>query len=72
MELPYAVTVRTHTGHYLRYDGDKMSIRLAYDTTLTFLSNGTCHNEDDTMIVGPPDLRSIWPPAAITSQINLK
>jgi hypothetical protein len=51
VELPYVDTVRSHTGHYLRYDGDKMSIRLAYDTTMTSLSIGTCHTEDDTMAI---------------------
>jgi len=26
-----------------------MSIRLVYDTALTFISNRTCHTEDDTI-----------------------
>jgi len=45
-ELPYVDTVSSRTGHYLRYDGDNMSIRLAYDINLSFVSNGTCHSEN--------------------------
>jgi hypothetical protein len=50
MQFPYVVTESSHKLHYLRYDGDKMSIRLAYDTTPTFVSNGNCHSEDTITI----------------------
>jgi hypothetical protein len=36
------------TGHYLRYDGDNVAIRLAYDTAVPFVSHWTSHTEDDT------------------------
>jgi redox-sensitive bicupin YhaK (pirin superfamily) len=39
----------THTLHYLRYDGNKMAIRLVYDTTQPFVSNGTSHTKDETI-----------------------
>ena len=33
----------THIGPCLRYDDDERSTRLAYGTTLVFVSNGTWH-----------------------------
>jgi hypothetical protein len=32
----------------MRYDDEKIAKRLAYDTTLLFVSNGTSHIEDST------------------------
>jgi len=38
----------SYDGHYMRYDDEKIAKRLAYDTTLLFVSNGTSHIEDST------------------------
>ena len=43
-------TYVAHIGSYSIYDGDKMLIRLAYDTTISFVSNGTSHSEDTITI----------------------
>ena len=36
---------------YLRYDGDNLTIRFAYDTALHFLSNGTKHATGNTITI---------------------
>jgi hypothetical protein len=43
--------VGCHSEHcfIFSYDGDKMAIRLAYDTTELSVSNGTSHTEDDAI-----------------------
>jgi hypothetical protein len=38
-------------GPYLRYDDDKISIRLSYDTTLPYVSSVTSRSEDDTITI---------------------
>jgi hypothetical protein len=41
--------LKLHTA--LRYDGDQMTIRLAYGTTQPFVTDGTSHTEDDTIMI---------------------
>jgi hypothetical protein len=52
--MPYAVCVcvrRSHTGHHLRYDGEKMAVRIPHDTTVSLVSKGTSYIEDDTIAI---------------------
>jgi hypothetical protein len=43
--------MNSHVGHHARYDGDKMPIRLAYDTTLPCVSRVTAHTTDDRITI---------------------
>jgi hypothetical protein len=41
----------SHTGRYLRYDGDKMTAGLAYDTAQLYVSSGISPSENDTITI---------------------
>jgi len=43
--------VNSHFGHHARYDGDKMPIRLTYDTTLPCVSRATSHTTADRITI---------------------
>ena len=43
--------MNSHFGHHARYDGDKMLIRLAYDTILPCDSRVTSHTTGDRITI---------------------